>query len=751
MQIRGEKMEQSDITKIAEQVTAHRMAESALCQTINYKYKQAYVGKADKMKHWQRYKKAYDGDFFREAGRPEYKSNQVSNYIFSTVESIRPIMVDNDPRFIATPTREDGVKFASDVQTALDYEWDRANMSIQLTSQLIPMLIYGTAIWYIGWDGKKGKIGEVDCRPVNPFNFFPDPLADSIDTAEYVIYASYKHANQLKKDYPDKADKFIGGNISQSELVNDRDSDATGPQEQILVLECWYRDWSTVDQEVKLIEGKTVTNKIPKYPNGRVTCVCPDIGVVLFDRQNPYKDGKFPFVIMKDHDIPFEFWGRGEVEQILSPQIYLNELTNQIVDNAKMTANTAWVVDNNCGIAKGQLKNAPGIIIRKKQGTEVRRDAPTPMPSYVGDQIAIFKKDIQDISGVFDSLKGDKQTGVVSAQAIMALQEASQARIRLKIKLLERFLGDLANIWYNRIQQFWVSDKWLMVTDIDGNLIKKHITKDIKAHDYDIRIGSGSTMPTNKNAMLDLMIRLAQTMGEDGMPIVDRQAVLQYLPAIDKKEIVDRFDERKDEAEKKQKLQEDVQSKIAEAQQVGQQEKKTITDSLKQLRDMFQVVDGQIDELMRDKAKREDDEEFSKYEEQGYKRGVVEGQQSQGQNQEQDPGQSEEDDMSEEDLQALYAQQFDPSSRLMDEDELMPDDEDVPGTLSVEELEELSNMDPEELIQLLQNDPELAQLLMGDMGELQEAQGMIQEGQLPNMPGFDADPEALEMEDQYVD
>ena len=50
---------------------------------------------------------------------------------------------------------------------------------------------------------------------------------------------------------------------------------------------------------------------------------------------------------MKNYDVPFKFWGVGEVEQILSPQIYVNELTNQIIDNAKNTANMQWIIDKN--------------------------------------------------------------------------------------------------------------------------------------------------------------------------------------------------------------------------------------------------------------------------------------------------------------------------------------------------------------------------------------------------------------------
>ena len=48
-------------------------------------------------------------------------------------------------------------------------------------------------------------------------------------------------------------------------------------------------------------------------------------------------------------------------------------------------------------------------------------------------------------------------------------------------------------------------------------------------------ITAGSTMPKNKPAMLDLIIRLSQTMAEDGMPMLD-----SFVPII--KQILEHFE-----------------------------------------------------------------------------------------------------------------------------------------------------------------------------------------------------------------
>src|SRR5690606_14207092 len=140
---------------------------------------------------------------------------------------------------------------------------------------------------------------------------------------------------KLKRAFPDKADRLHGGDIKYSELVNKNNKNSR-IDNQVLVLEIYTKDL----ERVKYDEDGRSKSKL-KYPNGRVITVCPELGIVLSDKANPYKSdtSPFPFVLLKDYDVPGKFWGEGEVQQLLSPQKYMNELNNAIIDNAKVTAN----------------------------------------------------------------------------------------------------------------------------------------------------------------------------------------------------------------------------------------------------------------------------------------------------------------------------------------------------------------------------------------------------------------------------
>jgi hypothetical protein len=402
-------------------------------------------------------------------------------------------------------------------------------------------------------------------------------MAIDLDTAEYVIYATYKHVNLLKQRYPSKANLLNGGTINHKDLVP-LGSDVSNVSNQVLVLEAWMRDYTTMDveEDEEYIENdekktKKVKKKKLKYPNGRIIVCAPELRIILEDKPNPYDDGKFPFKILKCYDIPFEFWGRGEVEQLLSPQTYINDLMNQIIDNAKLTANMPWVIDKNSGIGKGQLTNRPGLIIRKNPGSEVKRLQPLPMPNYVAEMVDTLKRDIEIISGIHDVTQGRKPGSVSAASAIIALQEAAQARIRLKVKIMEQTLGEIGQMWYNRIKQFWIVNRYIRFEDENGNIKAKEVTpKDLEA-DVDFIIVAGSTMPTNKSAMLDFMIRLAQTQAEDGLPMIDRRTLLENADLGNVDEIIQRVSNIKGQQGEEQQMQME-QEQMAMQQQAEQEE-----------------------------------------------------------------------------------------------------------------------------------------------------------------------------------
>ena len=591
----------SDINKEEEQKVVDHWSD---------KFKRSMIHKSKETLEWKKYWSAYTGEMFLGSDKPSYKSDQISNFIFSTIETIRPIMVDGDPAFLAMAKNTEGIDKQALVQTALDYEFNRENMSEKIQRQTITCLVLGTCIWFIGWDGHADSDyeGEIKAIEVNPFNLYPDPMATSIEDAEHLIYAKYEHVNQLRKKFPSKAERIIGDTVKFEELVGNQEA-PSDVSNQVLVLEIWCRDYSETEEMESVVDGKVVKLKKRKYPNGRVLTIAPDLGIVLSDKENPYQDGKFPFVMIKDYDVPFKFWGEGEVKQLLSPQSYINDLSNQVIDNARLSANMPWILDKNSGIGYGKLTNQPGLIIRKNPGSEVRRDTPPAMPNYVMDKIHDLKADIESISGVHDVTQGKRPTGIQAGNAIVALQEAGQARIRMKVKLMEKGLSKISSMWYKRMQQFWKLNRWIRMADDNesGNYIFASISSDDLQADFDIDITAGSTMQKNRAGMLDLLIRLGQTQAEDGLPVVDRDTILDYVDVKNKDRILKKFNERAEQ----QNINEETSETVGMFGEQLNSSTQDISSILEEMNNMIAELNQEIGELkvINDEKKKEEEQE----------------------------------------------------------------------------------------------------------------------------------------------
>lgn len=648
--------------------------EKLLASEIYKKFRDAMVAKSSYTERWFTYLNAWDNSLFEKNNHlPSYKTNHVSNFIYSTIESMRPVLFDQNPKFEAIPVTAEGMEYANDMNTILDWEWDRTNMQEICLANSVYTFALGTSIIMLPYqykkENKKNADGDVTPIPVSPFNLYPDPLATSVEDAEYLIYASYIHVNVLKEKYPSKADWLYGGDVNYSELVNDRNDNAR-LNNQVLVLEMWCRDYSTITDE----DGK----KKRKYPKGRVIICAPELNLILEDKENPYKTGRFPFFIFKDIDVPFQFWGEGEVKWLLSPQREINDLYNQIIDNAKHTANMQWIIDKNAGIPKGELTNRPGLIIRKNPGSEVRRDGPPSMPMYVQQMIETLKNDVEVVSGIHDVTRGETPSGIQSASAIIALQEAAQTRIRLKVTLHENALGVLGTEWLERIKQFWkfnrlvpkkvdetskLNDMQLqgiemqpvpsaMNMDSSYDMIEVSPDRQLK-HDYIIKVKGSNVMQNSRASMLDQMIRLMQTPAEDGMPCVPREAVLDYLPDVNKQLVMQYFQRLKEERMQQQQQQ---QMNNQAMEQVGV------------LSQQMQEVQKAVQELYSRAEAEMQENERNDLMSQGYQQG-------------------------------------------MDEANLMQTQLDKSGQLPPELLQEIARMDDEALAKLLQTNPELLDIL----------------------------------------
>lgn len=165
----------------------------------------------------------------------------------------------------------------------------------------------------------------------------------------------------------------------------------------------------------------------------------------------PYKDADgsplFTFTHATFEHVGGRILGSGALDQIIQKQDQLNQLDSQILLCLQRMANPVWLEPKGAEIQK--LTGMPGLVIKWNPLTvggqaKPERIAGLPIDASLMALREQYLKDIEELSGTFDILKGQKPAGVEAFSAIQALIERSQARFSSVFKSR----GNAYKDWY---------------------------------------------------------------------------------------------------------------------------------------------------------------------------------------------------------------------------------------------------------------------------------------------------------------
>src|SRR3990167_5246221 len=291
------------------------------------------------------------------------------------------------------------------------------------------------------------------------------------------------------------------------EMITEQDIETIKQDPQIGVM------FQIIDDHIRMHESYEKVNQSglrPVYQNnlrlvirvGRTICYDgpPDVG----DGMAPVA----PDYCYKQSDC---YYADGEVKDILSPQKIYNEIDLLEYEGLRLNSNSGWVYDDNSGVNGKTLTNEPGIVIKKKQGTEVRRLE----PGQVRSELQMRKQNeldaIQQISGMHEATQGIKPDGVTSGYAINTITSQAIGRIRLKKRYQDHFTKKrLAELVASRVIRYWQTDKILKLYDANGMIKTVNFSPErLKDLDYEVRISTGPMVGENKEQQDEKMKELA--------------------------------------------------------------------------------------------------------------------------------------------------------------------------------------------------------------------------------------------------
>lgn len=458
-------------------------------------------------------------------------------------------------------------KIANDLSATLYSTWQQNNFSGQIKLSDWDALMYGTAILKSGWDNTlEDGHGNAVLHRLDPYFFYPDPHATSLDDAEYLIEARMMTLSEIERRWPDSVLEVEALGAADD---TDLDTRPTGPSNdgsriplnpggntgtfrwqyggerrstglnttlRYPVHEYWIRENKPYydDKDVKHIDSEW-----------KVTVTCRN--VILMEE---WASDIFPFTTHPYDRYCFddigEFWGVSLVDHMAQPQINLNRLLTALQMNAELTGNPIFVEGANSGLSRTSIPSRPGSRLTVNQNAFATNSQPQwmqppAMPPQVLDIVNFWIQRMENLSGMSAMTKGQNPPTQRTAQGTtQSIQEAAFVRVRAfqrnKERALEsssRKLADLIISNYDSPRVISIAGPNATIKDKTLSLTPRHFLTPspdgAEPLKYSLLIQAGASAPTSRQA------RIAEADKLYALGAIDDQALLEahQYPNID--------------------------------------------------------------------------------------------------------------------------------------------------------------------------------------------------------------------------
>jgi len=351
---------------------------------------------------------------------------------------------------------------AKRMQKKIHDQLEESNASKHLRSTSFEMALFGTGVMkgpfavdkeYPNWDEEGQYSPEFKTVPqvnhVSVWNFYPDPDANNMDEAQFVIERHKLSRTQLRslKKRPffrsqviDEAVK-LGENYDKEYWEDDlADYAPEHGVERFEVLEYW----GMVDTDMLEEQGVDIPEELLAMDELQANVwICN--GKLLRMVLNPFKPAAIPYVAAPYELNPYSFFGVGIAENMDDTQTLMNGFMRMAVDNAVLSGNLLIEVDETNLVPGQDLSVYPGKVFRRQGGAPGQAIFGTKFPNVSGENMQLFDKArvLADESTGFPSF-AHGQTGVSgvgrTASGISMLMGAASGGIKNVIKNVDDYL-----------------------------------------------------------------------------------------------------------------------------------------------------------------------------------------------------------------------------------------------------------------------------------------------------------------------
>jgi hypothetical protein len=479
---------------------------------------------------WQRYCDMYRGRHYSQ----KIPGDQlIVNLVFSTINTIAPSVAVNNPKFVVNARKAEQAPQAIITEEVLNYLWRTYKYQPEFRLAVNDWLIIGHG-WVktgykfvkppeekkteppassgptdsaadVGIDDREDVDGNVesemyvyDDRPfierMSPFDVFVDPDARHPKEMCWIAQRVWRPVQNVQVDsrYSPSARQKVSGSSQARWMGGDGDADARTEQPTH-----GARQYCEVIEFYDITRGKVSTFALESED------LDGSGGFLIKPKVMPYANGH-PFTMLRGYEVVDSFYTLGDVAQIESLQLELNETRNQMMNHRKRFQRK-WLYEKDAFDRQGILALESDVdntmIPVTSDGNPSSVIAPLPAiitPTDFYDQSGLITNDIDRVSGVSDYQRGSAQTAVkrTATEAAM-IQDAANSRAQDRLAKIEDVLAEIGSRIIALMQQFMTGEQVARVVTMPGRVWVPY-DKDYITGDFDFEVAAGSTEPQNE-------------------------------------------------------------------------------------------------------------------------------------------------------------------------------------------------------------------------------------------------------------
>lgn len=382
---------------------------------------------------------------------PEPKPS--SAWLFNTIQNKHADAMDNYPEPVVLPRERSDEQSAKTLSQILPVVQEYNHFEQVYSDNWWEKLKHGTAVYGIFWDPQKDNgLGDIEIRDIDLLKLFWEPGITDIQKSRNLFIVDLMDNDLLDSEYPQLKGKQKGKVVDVKEYIYDDNVDTS---DKSVVVDWYYK--------VKTPDGRTALHYI-KFVGS--TLLYASENDPEYRERGFYDHGMYPVVLDVMYPEKGTPIGFGYVAICKDPQLYIDKLSANILENAMMATKKRFFVSDTTAINEQEFLdwNRPLVHVNGPLDDGRIQEIVTQPLSDIYVTVAQMKiEEMKDTAANRDVNSGGT-TNVTAAAAIAALQEAGNKASRDMIASSYRAYTQINTLCVELMRQFYDLSRSFRIT-----------------------------------------------------------------------------------------------------------------------------------------------------------------------------------------------------------------------------------------------------------------------------------------------